>query len=370
MIVIIVLLVALLVAAAVWIVRLHGERAGVNARLEMTQAELERVRADEERFRSVATDVMARTRGEMRSETSEQMQNLLDPLKQTLSDFQRMVDSKYTQEAVQRQVLREKIDELRLMNDSMATEARRLTDALRGNNKQQGNWGEMVLQSMLENAGLREGEQFVTQQRLEGGKQPDVMVLFPGDGCVVIDSKASLTAYMNYLEAETDEARRVAGKAHVASVRKHIDELHSKNYQDLTGHERRLEFVMMFMPNEGAYMAAMQLEPNLWQEAYDKRVVIISPTHLLSVLKLVEQMWRHDAQTRNAMAIAKEAGDMYDKFVGFVDELQKVETCLARATESIETAKKRLSTGKGNLMTRAERLRELGAKTTKRLPEI
>lgn len=331
------------------------------------RAETERLRADDERFRTIAAQVLNQSRAEMRTETTGQVQTLLEPLRRELDSFSKTVSEKYSREASERHALREKIDELRLLNNAIGTEARRLSDALRGNNKMQGQWGELVLQTLLENAGLTEGREFMTQQTVDGGKRPDVVVNFPGSGCVVIDSKASMTGYMNFVDAETDDQRRAAATAHVASVRRHIDELARKNYQDFVGKERKLEFVMMFMPNEGAYLAAMQMEPNLWQEAYNKRVIIISPTHLLSILRLVEQMWRHDAQNRNALVIAEEAGKMYDKFVGFVNDLQNVETAINKASATITEAKKKLSTGPGNLTRRADNLRTLGAKTTKQL---
>ncbi len=360
MIAALIIMAVLLLGAVVIIVRLTAEKSSLQARLDASGA------ADE-RFRAIATQIMTQSRADMRSETTSQVQTLLDPLRRELDSFSRTVSDKYSREAAERFALREKIDELRDLNTAIGQETRRLYNALRGNNREQGKWGELVLQTLLENAGLTEGREFITQQAT-GDRRPDVVVNFPGDGCVIIDSKASMSDYLKYCDAETDDERSIAAKGHVASVRRHIDELARKNYQDLTGHDRKLEFVMMFMPNEGAYLAAMQFEPNLWEEAYNKRVIIISPTHLLSVLRLVEQMWRHDAQNKNALRIAEEAGKMYDKFVGFVSDLNDVERALSKATDTLSSARKKLDSGTGNLTTRAQRLREMGARATKSLP--
>ncbi len=332
-------------------------------RLTSTKATLQERLAASERSLTEANNAQHASREELRNETAA----LLAPLRQQLADFSHTVSEKYSREASERFALREKLDELRLLNDAVGTEARRLSEALRGNNRVQGEWGELVLQTLLERAGLTEGREFHVQQGA-GGLRPDVVVDYPQGGCVVIDSKTSLTAYMNFVEAKSDELRQAAGKAHLASVRAHIDELSRKNYSDLLGRERKLEFVLMFMPNEGAYLAALQLDAALWQYAYDRRVVVISPTHLMAVLKLIEQMWAHDAQNRNALAIAAEAGALYDKFVGLYTDLNTAETRLTQAADSLAEVKKKLADGRGNLLTRVEKLREMGAPTKKRLP--
>ncbi|MBD5360163.1 MAG: DNA recombination protein RmuC [Bacteroides sp.] len=353
----IIILSLLLLGAIIYIMRLTAEKASLQARIESSEQ-------NEEKFQSIAGEIMNRQRADLRSETSAQMQMLLEPLRREMDTFSRTVSEKYSREASERFALREKVDELRELNMAIGQETRRLYNALRGNNKEQGKWGELVLQTILENAGLTEGREFVTQQ-VAGDLRPDVVVNFPGAGCVVIDSKTSMTSYMAYCDAETEEQRQIAAKGHVASVRRHIDELARKNYQAITGRDKRLEFVMMFMPNEGAYLAAMQFEPGLWEEAYRKQVIIISPTHLLSVLRLVQQMWRHDAQNKNALAIAEEAGKMYDKFIGFVDNLSDVEKKLAQASEALSRAQRQLDSGPGNLASKALKLKEMGAKTSK-----
>lgn len=343
----------LLAVAVICIVRLVAERASLRASLEaLSLAETQR--------QSLAETADRHASG--------QMQAMIEPLRRQLETFSSVLSEKYAREASERHALSGKIDELRHINAIAAEESRRLSDALRGNNRVQGQWGELILQNMLEDAGLHEGREFFTQQT-QNGMRPDVVVNMPGDASVVIDSKTSLTAYLNFLEADSEEAKQVAAKAHLASVRAHIDELHRKNYQDAIGRSRRLEFVLMFMPNEGAFLAAMQMEPRLWEEAYSKRVIIISPTHLLSVLRLIEQMWRHDAQDRNALEIAREAGLMYDKFVGFCHDLEEAEKAVAKASATLSAARGKLRDGRGNLIDKAEKLRLMGAKTAKRLPE-
>ncbi len=359
MVIALIILGLLLLVAVIVIVRLTGEKSALRARLDS-------IGTEEERFRSIASQVMTQSRADLRSETTDRVNSLIDPLRRELDSFSRTVSDKYSREAAERFALREKIDELRELNMAVSAETKRLYNALRGNNREQGKWGELVLQTLLENAGLTEGREFLTQH-VSGDRRPDVVVNFPGNGCVVIDSKASMTDYMAFCDAETDDQRKIAAKGHVASVRRHIDELARKNYQDLTGKERRLEFVMMFMPNEGAYLAAMQFEPTLWEEAYNKHVIIISPTHLLSVLRLVEQMWRHDAQNKNAIQIAEEAGRMLDKFAGFVADLTDAENALSKAADKLTAAHRKLDSGPGNLTSRALKLKEMGAKATKNL---
>ena len=340
----------------------------LRANSALTSAKVEnaalRARDDREQFRLLASEMLRDSRDVLRSESGRQLEELLSPLRADIESFSRSIDDKYTREAAERHTLGSKIDELRLINDTIGRDARELAAALRGNNRVQGEWGETVLQSLLEKAGFVEGREFVTQQAV-GGLRPDVVVRFPGGGCVVIDSKVSLTAYVNWANSDDRRGRDEAGRAHVASVRSHVQELARKNYQDVVGEGSRLDFALMFIPNEAAYLAAMQIEPMLWQEAFDKRVIIISPTHLLSVLKLVQQMWRHDARERNAAAIAEEAGRMYDKFAAFVDDLRKVEKAIGQAEAACSAAFTKLSDGNGNLMRRAARLREMGVTTTK-----
>lgn len=353
--VIIVILLALLLRANSALMAAKMENAALSAR------------NDDDRFRNIANEILADSRKQLKNESGQMLEEILKPLRVNIDSFNRTIDEKYSREASERYALASKIDELRRLNDIIGQDARELATALRGNNRVQGEWGETVLQSLLEKAGFVEGREFSVQQTTDG-LRPDVVVRFPGESCVVIDSKVSLTAYVNWANADSRHDRDIAGRAHVASVRSHIQELSRKNYQDFIG-TNRLDFAMMFIPNEAAYLAAMQIEPALWQDAFDKRVLIISPTHLLSVLKLVQQMWRHDARERNAAAIAEEAGKMYDKFAGFMSDLQRIDQQLNQALKTVSDAFTKLSTGKGNLLRRADSLRRMGAKTTRSLPE-
>ncbi|MDE6802500.1 MAG: DNA recombination protein RmuC, partial [Muribaculaceae bacterium] len=197
--------------------------------------------------------------------------------------------------------------------------------------------------------------------------RPDAVIYYPDGRSVIVDSKVSLTAYIDFVNSEPSTPESQAAlQSHLRSVRSHITELATKNYQDFIG-DRKADFVTMFIPNEGAYLAAMQADSKLWQDAYDRRVLIVSPTHLLSVLKLVEQMWRQDDMKRNVLEIAEESGKMYDKFVGFVDDMAKIDKSLTQAGAAFSDAMKKLSEGKGNLVGRAEKLRKMGAKANKRL---
>lgn len=335
----------------------------------------DRQRAEEERFRNLANDILLTNSRRFKAEHETRLAEILSPLKDDIESFKKRVEDTYSQEARERFSLSERIRELIEANKSIGKEARELTEALRGDSKIQGDWGEMVLQTILEKSGLREGVHFTVQQttdpsgrtlRNESGTalRPDVVVNYPDGRCMVIDSKVSLTAFVRYTKASTEEERRAEGARHVASVRAHIDELSRKNYQDYVG-ENKTDFVMMFIPNEPAYIAAMRLDDNLWQEAYDKRVLIISPTHLISALRIVAQLWSHDRQTRNAVEIAETAGRMYDKFVAFVDDMQRIDKALNQASEAHHAAMKKLSEGTGNLIGRAEKMRTLGAKASK-----
>lgn len=366
-IIIIALLVVALIVAVAFAAMQHAKLSAAKAEAERLMAEAERLRGDEDRFKALAAQVMADSRRSIADDANDRMKLLLDPLRQNIEAFRRTIDEKYSREATEHGALREKIDELRKLNAQLSEDANTLADALKGKSKVQGDWGEMILENLLRQAGFQEGREYDTQKNIKGENgenlRPDVVVNFPGRGCVVIDSKASLTAYVQLCQEDTEAAR----KAHVLSVRRHVQELAAKRYNDLIG-DRKLDFVMMFIPNEGAYIAAMQLAPELWQEAYDKQVLIISPTHLFSVLKMVQQMWQHDAQTRNAMKIAEEAGKMYDKFVGFVEDMDIIKDAIDRVGAAHENAMKKLRDGKGNLIKRADDLRALGAKASKHLP--
>ncbi len=355
---------------------LRENLARAEERLRLLDAEkAERDRVEEERFRNLANEILLNNSRRFKQEHETRLDEILAPLKNDIATFKKKVEETYSAEARERFSLSERIKELIDANQSIGREAKELTEALRGNSKVQGDWGELVLQTILDKSGLREGVHYTVQQTTdESGRalrnddgsllRPDVVINYPDGRCMVIDSKVSLSAFVRYTKAETDEERQTEGQRHVASVRNHIEELRRKSYQDYVG-DNKTDFVMMFIPNEPAYIAAMRLDDNLWQEAYDKRVLIISPTHLISALRIVAQLWNHDRQTRNAIEIAETAGRMYDKLVGFLDDMQRIEKALSQAVDAHSAAMKKLSEGTGNLIGRAEKMKSLGAKASK-----
>lgn len=332
-------------------------------------------------FKSLAADIFSSQSEKFKEANEARLSEILNPLKEDIKDFKRRVDDTYMNSSKERTLLGEQMKRLMELNMSIGKEARDLTEALSGNTKVQGDWGEMVLETILVKSGLVEGENyFVQRTKNDDGTQiknddngrlrPDVVVALPDKKCIVIDSKVSLTAYVNYINADNEDDRQRFGKAHLLSVRSHLKELETKRYQDFVGvgNDDRIDYVLMFIPNEHAYMAAMTLDNNLWMEAYEKRVVIISPAHVISTLRLIAQLWTRDKQTKNALKIAEEGGKLYDKFVGFVNDMQTVEQSLGKASEAYASAMSKLHTGRGCIVSKVENLKMLGAKTSKTLP--
>lgn len=356
------------------IARLQEQNRALTAEVNASKANRA---ADEKRFADLARTAITSEIDSMKKENESRLLELLVPFREQIEGFREQVGKCYSDESKERFALRNEIQRLVAQSENIGREARELSTALRGNSKTQGDWGEMILETLLEKSGLRRGEEFEVQQtrdvdgnvmRGEGGEflRPDVVVYYPGRRAVVVDSKVSLTAFTEWVNADSDEAREAAGRRHVASVRAHVAELRQKNYQDFVS-DHKLDFVLMFIPNESAYIAAMTIDPTLWQTAYESRVLIVSPTHLISVLRLVAQLWAHDRQTSNALKIAENAGKLYDKFVSFVDDMERIQRSIDAASATWQSAMKHLRDGRGNLMTRAEDLRKLGVKTRKSL---
>ena len=368
------------------------ENSSLNTRLELLGQEIERreeqfqkqerERKEQEdiletRFRNLANDILRQNTADLKTQNEERLREILTPLRTNIDEFRKTVTDTYNNEARERFSLSDRIRELIDLNQSISRQAKELSEALRGDSKVQGDWGEMVLESILEKSGLQKDEEYFTQAttdsngetlRNEDGSllRPDVVVKYPDGRFVVIDSKVSLTAFVDYANADNDEVRDGAALRHVRSVKKHIDELARKRYQDYVG-DAKLDFVMMFIPNEPAYIAAMRLDPGLWQEAYERHVLIVSPTHLVSGLKLIAQLWSRDRQTKNAITIAEEAAKMYDKFADFTKDMEKIEKALGSTRKAYDDAMTKLTTGTGNLITRALKLQELGVKANKQL---
>lgn len=379
----------LLIALVYCVFRListEKENSALKVKLENVESESSRnqefrnqeLANSEARFRNLANEILEDNSRRFREQNEQRMTEILTPLKENIDQFRKSVNDAYSSEARERFALDQRIREMIEINKSLGAEARQLTNALKGDTKIQGNWGEMILERILEKSGLKKGTHFTIQQtkdssgstlRDESGRniRPDVVVYYPDGRCIVIDSKVSLVAYTDAVNSNDDSSREGALSRHIASVRENIRKLSSKNYNEYLG-EHKADFVMMFIPNEGAYLAAMNSEPKLWEEAYDKRVVIVSPTHLISALRLVEQLWRQDDMKRNVINIAEEGGKMYDKLVGFTDCMIAIGKDLDRIKTTYDTAVNRLSTGKGNLVSHAEKMKKLGAKATKQIP--
>lgn len=343
------------------------------------------LRQQEERFKNLANEIMESNSRRFNETSSQRLSDLLSPLKENIENFRKAVGEAYNNESRERFSLQRELRELLDLNKTIGREARDLTRALRSDSKMQGDWGEMILERLLEKSGLQKGVHFDTQvtrdvdgSRLAGpdGKnlRADVVVYYPDDRCLVIDSKVSLTDFIDYInladdpDDSTGERRKQAAANHLASVRAHISELSRKCYQDLIG-KKRMDFVMMFIPNEAAYIAAMQIEPGLWQEAYDKRVLMVSPTQLISVLRMLRMLWKQDAVNRNVEEIARLSGRLLDKFSGMMEAFDDVERHIANTQKAYSTLRSRLSDGPGNVFVTARKILDLGAKSTKQLPE-
>lgn len=331
----------------------------------------------ETRFKNLANEILKQNSMDFKAANEERLNQILNPLKLNLEEFKKTVTDTYNNEARERFSLQERIRELVELNQNISREARELSEALRGNSKVQGDWGEMVLESILEKSGLQKDEEYFIQAttdqsgnviRNEEGKnlRPDVVVKYPDGRYVIIDSKVSLKAFVDYVNADDEETKKQCAMRHVRSVRNHIDELARKSYQDYIG-ESKLDFVMMFIPNEPAYIAAMRIEPTIWQEAYDNKVLIVSPTHLVSGLRLIAQLWSRDKYTKNAIKIAEEAGKMYDKFADFTSDMEKIEKAISSTQKAYNDAMNKLTVGKGNLVSRAQKMHALGVKSSKQL---
>jgi DNA recombination protein RmuC len=321
-------------------------------------------------FRFMADEVMVRHTEAFSKQNKEQIDVVLAPLREKLSEFQQGLQNAHTESAKERATLAEQIRQLSVTSGAMTSETINLTRALKGKAQTQGAWGEMILATILERSGLREGEEYLTQESFtaEAGQRlrPDVIVNLPGGQKIVIDSKVSLTAFEAHVNAESDAdaARYLAD--HVGSLRGHIRGLNSKSYAGSVGSE--LDYVIMFVPIEGALAVALNAAPDLTSLAAEQNVAIATPTTLMIALRTVANVWRVERRNQNAEDIAKRAGALYDKFVGFMDDMGKLKRQIDNARDIYDEAEKKLSAGKGNLVNQVELLKKLGAKTSKSLP--
>ena len=322
-------------------------------------------------FKNLANEILEEKSKRFSEQNQQSLGQLLEPLKSRLQEFQGKVEQVYVQEGKDRSALAEQVRQLMELNKTVSQEANNLTKALKGSNKTQGNWGELILERVLETAGLRKGEEFDVQESHTTGDgkrlQPDVVLHLPEDRHLVIDAKATLVAYEDYASAEDDKHRDAALKRHLDAVRAHIKGLSDKNYQDLYG-LKSLDFVLMFVPIEPAFMLAVTHDRDLFMDAWNKNVLLVSPSTLLFVVRTVASLWRQEAQNRNAQDIAKRGAELYDKLAGFVEDMESLGNRLSQAQKDYDGAINKLSTGRGNLIRQAEMLKKLGVKPNKALP--
>ena len=321
-------------------------------------------------FKNLANEILEDKSKRFTEQNVASLDALLKPLQTKLSEFKEQVNTSYGNEARERFALKSEIERLANLNLRMSDETRSLTQALKGDSKVQGNWGELVLESILESSGLRKGEEYLVQDshtQIDGSRlQPDVVVKLPEGRSLVVDSKVSITAYSRHAQATDPTVSGQELAAHIQSLRQHIQGLSSKNYSSLYG-IGSVDFVLMFVPIEPAFLLALKTAPNLYQEALAKNIVLVCPSTLMATLRTVAHLWRQDHQNRNALEIAKQCGTLYDKFVGFVDDLEKLGQRLDQAQTSYHDAFNKLKSGKGNLIRSAEKVRELGVKPSKNL---
>ena len=322
-------------------------------------------------FKSLANEILEEKSAKFAEENKVNIGSILDPLKTKIQEFQGKVEQVYIQEIKDRTALSEQVKQLMSLNQQLSQDANNLTLALKGSNKTQGNWGEMILERVLEDSGLRKDHEFLirpTYPREDGTRaQPDALILLPENRNLVVDAKVSLVAYEEYTVAKNDLERAAAVQRHVASVRTHINDLSACNYQGLDA-VRSLDFVVLFVPIEPAFIIAVASDTRLWQEAWQKNVMLVSPSIFLFVVRTVANLWRQELQKRSVQDIVKRGAELYDKLVGFVDDLKKVGERLGQAKDSYDGAYAKLYTGKGNVIRQAEMLRVLGIKPTKSLP--
>jgi DNA recombination protein RmuC len=356
--------------------RLAAEQQRLSNKVAELSTALEAERAMEEqltdRFKALASEILEDKSKRFTEQNQTNLNKLLEPLKDKITEFQGKVQEVYVQEGKDRSALAEQVRQLMSLNNQLSKDAHNLTNALKGQAKAQGNWGEFILERVLEASGLRKNHEYHAQEthsRPDGSRaQPDVVIHLPDDRHLIVDSKVSLTAYEEYYNSESEHQREAALKRHLESIRFHIKELSDKNYQKLYG-LKSLDFIVMFVPIEPAYMLAISQDSDLWQDAWRKNILMVSPSTLLFVVRTVAHLWRQEQQTRNAQEIASQGAELYDKLVGFVDDLESLGVKLKQALSSYDGAFNKFASGRGNLIRQAEKLKQLGVKPTKQLPQ-
>jgi len=353
--------------------REETERLSSLRRVEDQRKEFETVKNQlKVDFQNLANRILEDKSKKFTDQNRDNIDNLLKPLNEKIKAFRERLEKNHETQSRDQVQLREQIKTLTELNVRMSEEANNLTQALKGESKTMGNWGEMVLETLLEHSGLTRGEEYVVQAsfQTEDGRrsQPDVVINLPDKKHLVIDAKVSLVAYERWCSSENADDKRQHLKDHMASIKQHVSELAQKNYQDLY-QVSAPDYVLMFVPLDPALILALQTDPSLFMEAFDRGVFLVCPATLLFALRTVANLWRREKQNRNAMDIAKRGGDLYDKFVGFYNQLTKLGDCLKRTQDCYDDSMNKLKTGKGSLVRRVEMIKELGARASKALPD-
>lgn len=345
---------------------LEQKLAGQKSELEELQSKFTK------EFENLAAKILEDKSRRFTQQNKENLDTILTPLKEKIAEFEKKVSDVYVNETRERAALAEQLKNLHELNRQMSEEANNLTRALKGDSKTQGNWGEFILESILEKSGLVKGREFFMQETIkneEGSNlRPDVIVKLPDEKSMIIDSKVSLTAYEAYNSEEDETEKMKFVNEHISSIRRHVKGLSPKDYQNLYG-INSLDFVLMFIPIEPAFALAVQNDQSLFYDAFEKNIVIVSPTTLLATLRTISSIWKQEKQTKNALEIAKKGGELYDKLSAFVEDLIKVGTRMDDAKKSYEEAMKKLADGRGNIVSRAQNLKLMGAKATKSIDQ-
>ena len=323
-------------------------------------------------FENLSAKIFTSKSKQFVEENKNSIQNLLTPIQTKMRDFQEKVEKFHLEDETGRASIKAEFEHLKEVNTNLSQEAQNLTTALLGDSKQQGDWGEMILEKCLQNAGLIEGEHYQkqTQIKTDDGTQlrPDVIIKLPNDRILIADSKVSLKAYNSYMSADDEQNRKAYAKKHLQSVRNHIQGLSSKNYQEGFEEFGSPDYVMMFMQIEPAYSLAQSLDSNLTSDAFIKNIIIVTPASLMMALRIVNQLWRQEKQVQNVKEIFERGGKLYEKICGFLEEFEKIGDKIKGAHESYENAYNKLSDGRGNMIRQAEMLKNLGVQTTKSIP--
>lgn len=353
--------------------KINTQNVNLEEKLSNQKKEIEEL---QERFRiefkNLANEILEDKSKKFTEQNQENLRNILDPLRERITDFRKRVDEIHASDTKSYSELTTHLKTLQELNRRMSDEAENLTKALKGDTKVMGSWGEFVLETILEKSGLVKDEHYTIQESFtdENGKRlrPDVIIKLPEKKSIIIDSKVSLVAYEKYSSADDEKEIEKAIKDHIISIRSHIKGLSAKEYQNIEDLNPP-DFVLMFIPIEPAFSLAVQKDPSVFNDAFENNIVIVSPSTLLATLRTIENIWRRESQNKNAMEIARRSGMLYDKFVGFVDDLEKIGKKISEADASYRDAKNKLSDGRGNILRSIETIKELGAKASKSLPE-